>query len=81
MAVMGSMIVSFLVLYHVVVSCSDVSEEHTVSIFRVTELVEMAIQVIKKNNCARYSSPSIVYEHALESVNYTPFGSNGCKIN
>jgi len=36
----------------VLFKCSDVSEELTVSFFRVTELVHVDVEVIRKRSCS-----------------------------
>ena len=41
-------------LYHVVVECSHTSEEHTASIFRVTETVPVDGETIRKKMCHLY---------------------------
>jgi len=41
-------------LHHVVVECSHTSEEHTASIFRVTETVPVDGEMMRKKMCHLY---------------------------
>jgi len=50
--VVGQMVVFFAFVRDLVTKCTDVSEERTVSVFRLTKLVTVNAEVIQWNKCA-----------------------------